>query len=44
MEQMFYENSSKYGFDETVSKLSELIAEGGWRVIQILDLQEIMKT
>jgi uncharacterized protein (DUF302 family) len=43
MEQMFYENSSKYGFDETVSKLSELIAEGGWRVIQILDLQEIMK-
>lgn len=43
MEQMFYENSSKYGFDETVSKLSELITEGGWRVIQILDLQEIMK-
>ncbi|MDD4777755.1 MAG: DUF302 domain-containing protein [Fermentimonas sp.] len=43
MEQMFYENSSKYSFDETVAKLSEIIAEGGWRVIQVLDLQEIMK-
>lgn len=43
MEQMFYENSSKYGFEETVVKLSEIIAEGGWKVIQVLDLQEIMK-
>ncbi len=40
---MFYENKSKYGFGETVDKLSEIIVEGGWRVIQVLDLQEIMK-
>lgn len=43
MEQMFFESKSKYGFDETVSKLSEIIVEGGWKVIQMLDLQEIMK-
>ncbi len=40
---MFYENSSKYGFSETVDMLFEIIIEGGWKVIQVLDLQEIMK-
>lgn len=43
MNRMFYENSSKYGFDETVGKLSEIIVGSGWKVIQVLDLQEIMK-
>ena len=36
MEQMFYENAANMVLMKTVSKLSELIAEGGWRVIQIL--------
>lgn len=40
---MFYENISKYGFNETIDKLSDIIAESGWKVIQVLDLQEIMK-
>ncbi len=43
MNQMFYESRSKYGFDTTVIKLSEIIVDGGWKVIQVLDLQEIMK-
>lgn len=40
---MFFESRSKYNFDGTVEKLSEIIVEGGWKVIQILDLQEIMR-
>lgn len=43
MELMFIESRSKYNFEGTIEKLSEIIVEGGWKVIQILDLQEIMR-
>ncbi|HAR38367.1 MAG: hypothetical protein A2W86_08830 [Bacteroidetes bacterium GWD2_45_23] len=43
MEAMFFENRSRYGFDETVNRLSEIVPENGWKVIQILDLQETMR-
>ena len=43
MEQMFFESKSKYGFEETVEKLSEIILESGWKVTHTHDLQETMK-
>ncbi len=43
MDQMFFESRSRYGFEETVSRLSEIIPEGGWKVIHIHDLQETMR-
>ncbi len=43
MASMFFENKSKYGFDETISQLSEIVPQSGWKIIQILDLQETMK-
>lgn len=43
MEQMFFENLSSYDFDTTVSKLSDVIGENGWKVIFIHDLQETMR-
>lgn len=39
----FIESKSKYGFDETVDKLNEVIAAGGWRVLHTHNLQETMK-
>lgn len=43
MDPMFFENKSRYNFDGTVSRISEIVPEKGWKVIQILDLQEIMR-
>lgn len=43
MKPMFIESMSKQGLDETISRISELGMENGWKVIQILDLQETMK-
>lgn len=43
MEQIFFENRSRFGFEETVDRLSEIIVEGGWRVLHIHDLQETMR-
>ncbi|WP_294067804.1 DUF302 domain-containing protein [Proteiniphilum sp. UBA1028] len=43
MDSIFFESKSRYGFDETVSRLSEVVQENGWKVIQILDLQETMR-
>ena len=40
---MFFETKSAYDFDETVSKLSDIIAINGWKVTYIHDLQETMK-
>ncbi len=42
MNNMFIESKSKYGFDETVEKLNEAIAQGGWRVLHTHNLQETM--
>lgn len=42
MDNMFFESKSKYGFDETVKKLSDIIAENGWRVTHTHDLKETM--
>ncbi len=43
MNQMLLESKSRYSFDETVSKLNEIILEGGWKILHQHDLQEIMK-
>lgn len=43
MENMFFESESKFGFDETVEKLSNIIVEGGWRVTHTHDLKETMR-
>ena len=43
MDAIFFENRSRNGFDETVDRLSEVVLENGWKVIQILDLQETMR-
>ena len=40
---MFFENKSRFGFELTINKLSELVAGNEWKIIQILDLQETMK-
>jgi uncharacterized protein (DUF302 family) len=41
--EMFIENESKYGFDETVEKLSSEILESGWKVTHVHDLQETLR-
>ncbi len=43
MSQMFFESKSKYGFDETVEKLTEIIRENGWSIPNAHDLQATMK-
>lgn len=42
MDKMFIESKSKYGFDQTIEKLNEAIAEGGWRVLHTHNLRETM--
>lgn len=37
------ETKSKYGFDETVQKLSEVVSGSGWKLIHVHDLQETMR-
>ena len=43
MDQLFFESKSKYGFEETMQKLSQIILENGWKVTYTHDLQETMK-
>lgn len=43
METMFFENKSKYNFEETIKHITELVPEYEWKIIQILDLQETMR-
>ena len=43
MNTMFFENRSKYGFEETINQLTELVPENEWKIIQMLDLQETMR-
>lgn len=43
MNQMLLESKSRYSFDETVSKLNDIILEEGWKVLHQHDLQGIMK-
>ena len=43
MDTTFFENRSKYGFEETINQLTELVPENEWKIIQILDLQETMR-
>ena len=40
---MFFESKSKYGFDETVQMLTDVVAESGWKLIHLHDLQETMR-
>lgn len=40
---MFFENRSRYNFDETLKQLTELVVENEWKVIHIHDLQETMR-
>lgn len=39
MENLFIESQSRYNFDQTMEKLSEIIISGGWNISVILDLQ-----
>lgn len=43
MEELFYESRSKHNFNETLNLITDIAIENGWKVIQVLDLQEIMK-
>ena len=43
MNRMFFENRSRFGFEETINQLTELVPENEWKIIQILDLQETMR-
>ena len=43
MDTMFFEKRSKYGFEETLNQLTELVPENEWKLIKILDLQETMR-
>jgi uncharacterized protein (DUF302 family) len=40
MNEFFFESKSRFDFEETVSKLSEIIVSGGWKVIYTHDLEE----
>jgi len=39
MKNLFIESLSRYDFDQTMEKLSEIILKGGWNISVILDLQ-----
>lgn len=39
---MFIENESRYGFNETVDKLTEAVVSIGWKVSHTHDLQETL--
>lgn len=43
MDTMFFENRSRFGFEETINKLTELVPKNEWKIIQMLDLQETMR-
>ncbi len=43
MDKMFFENRSRFGFEETINQITKLVPENEWKVIQILDLQETMR-
>ena len=43
MNTMFFENRSRFGFEETINQLTELVPKNEWKIIQILDLQETMR-
>lgn len=43
MNTMFFENRSRFGFEETINKLTELVPKNEWKIIQMLDLQETMR-
>lgn len=39
MENLFIESQSKYSFQQTIEKISDIILTGGWNISVILDLQ-----
>ncbi len=43
MKNMFIEVQSKFGFDETVEKLTQTIENAKWRVLAVQNLQQSMK-
>ena len=43
LNELFFETKSKFDFTETISKLSEIIVKGGWKVTHTHDLQQTMK-
>ncbi len=42
--ELFFENQSKFGFDETVEKLKAEVEKKTWKLTAIHDLQQTMKT
>jgi uncharacterized protein (DUF302 family) len=43
-ENLFFENQSKYDFDETIEKLKAEVERKTWKLTAIHDLQQTMKT
>jgi len=41
--EMFIENRSKYGFDETVEKITNAVLAASWKVPHIHDLRETLR-
>ena len=42
MDNMFIEDKSKFGLEETISKLTEAIEKSDWKLIHTHDLQQLM--
>jgi len=42
MEQFFFEKKSKFSFNKTITELTNIVQEGGWKVVYVHDLQETM--
>lgn len=40
---LFTESESRFNFEETVTKLTETISTGGWKVLTVHDLQSSLK-
>ena len=42
MEQFFFEKKSKFSFNKTITEFTNIVQEGGWKVVYVHDLQETM--
>lgn len=42
MEEFFLEKKSKFSFNKTITELTNIVQEGGWKVVYVHDLQETM--
>ncbi|HRS23894.1 MAG TPA: DUF302 domain-containing protein [Paludibacteraceae bacterium] len=42
MEEFFLEKKSKFSFNKTITEFTNIVQEGGWKVVYVHDLQETM--